>query len=49
VCTLGVKSKIRAGFRHVGSDHSLVSSQEFLATDPEIPGSIPSATIFSEK
>jgi hypothetical protein len=25
------------------------SGQEFLATDPEIPGSIPSAITFSEK
>jgi hypothetical protein len=25
------------------------SSQEFLATDPEVPGSIPGATRFSEK
>jgi hypothetical protein len=29
--------------------HLWSSSQEFLATDPEIPGSIPDAIRFSEK
>jgi hypothetical protein len=30
-------------------DLSMVCCSEFLATDPVVPGSIPGATIFSEK
>jgi hypothetical protein len=38
-------------FIKIGSDMtaSVVLWSEFLATDPEVPGSIPGATRFSEK
>jgi hypothetical protein len=34
---------------HKGRPPLWSSVQEFLATDPEVPGSIPGATRFSEK
>jgi hypothetical protein len=35
--------------RGIGNFDSWSSGQEFLATDPEVPRSIPGATRFSEK
>jgi hypothetical protein len=50
---LKIKSEIRAYRFYVGYRHNMTASvawwSEFLATDPEEPGSIPSVTKFSEK